>query len=407
MTSAQTAWLLYDFANAAYALIVRTVFAPLCIKLCADGVVSSGDATSCWGMTASVSGIIAGALSIFLGRFCDIRRCRKKVFSFFVILGVLSTYGFAFCGKGDFYSAVSMAFISMGCYLCANSLYDSLLLDVSPRSKRDRMSVLGYALGYVGGVIPFLVCLALSFVMSDKTSAMRWSFVIAGTWWMVLTLPLLFFVRERKRTESCQAPFWQAAKEVWRNKNVRNFLIAYFLYIDGVGTIYLMATPIATDIGISQAALLGTILGLQFYAFPCTLLYGTLAKRFGSVRMILFAIATYVAASLLVGVMPSMPSATAKLVIFIVLAVIIGSSQGGIQSLSRSYYSKIIPPQKAAEYFGFYNLFGKFTTVVGPVLVFIMVKLAGCSEYGILLLVFPFTVGAVMLWRVSGKTGRF
>lgn len=405
MTSAQTAWLIYDFANAAFALIVRTVFAPLCIKYCAEGAVAPEIATGYWGMTASISGIVAGVLSIFLGRLCDKKKCRKKIFAIFVFAGVLSTYGFAFCGKGDFNAAICMAFVSMGCYLCANSLYDSLLLDVSPRSNRDRLSVLGYALGYVGGVIPFIVCLILSFVLSDKISAMRWSFIIAGTWWLVLTLPLLFKVRERKRKDTVSLPFLQAAKEVWCNKNVRNFLISYFLYIDGVGTIYLMAAPIATDIGISQAALLGTILGLQFYAFPCTLLYGKLAKRFGSVRMILFAISTYTAASVLVGVMPSVGSAQVKLVIFVILAVIIGSSQGGIQSLSRSFYSRIIPPEQAAEYFGFYNLFGKFTTIVGPVLVFIMVKVSGFSEYGILLLTVPFILGGVMLSRVARKIG--
>ena len=404
MTAAQISWLLYDAANAAHALIVRTVFAPLCIKNCAEGVVSAGDATGSWGIVASLSGVVAGVLSVLLGRFCDSRCCRKRFLAFFVLLGVFSTWGFAFCGKGDYFAVLTMAFVSLGCYLCANSLYDSLLLDVVPPEQRDRMSVLGYALGYVGGVIPFIVCLVLVKVVSAPAAGMRMAFLLAGAWWMLLSLPLFVNVRERKR-EFAGLGFLAAFREVWQNKNVRNFLIAYFLYIDGVGTIYLMATPVAVDIGISEIALLGTILGLQFYAFPCTLIYGRLASRFGSVRMITSAIVCYTAAALLVGTMPFISSNTIKLVIFVVLAVIIGSSQGGIQSLSRSFYSRLIPAEKAAEYFGFYNFFGKFTTVVGPVLIFVMVRLTGFSEFGILLLVLPFILGGVMLNCVAKRAG--
>ncbi|MBR7119460.1 MAG: MFS transporter [Lentisphaeria bacterium] len=404
MTLPQAAWLVYDLANAAHALIVRTVFAPLCIKVCAEGVASSGDATSYWGLVASVSGIAAGVLSVLLGKFCDSRGCRKKLLMFFVFTGVLSTWGFAFCSQGDFYSVLMIAFVSLGCYLCANSLYDSLLLDVASPEQRDKMSVTGYALGYIGGVVPFIVCLVLAYLMDDKAAAMRIAFFIAGAWWLLLSLPLFFLVREERRPSDDRS-FIDSAKEVWYNSNVRYFLVAYFLYIDGVGTIYLMATPIAVDIGISQTALLATILGLQFYAFPCTLLYGKFARKFGSVKMINFAIACYVFASLLVGFMPFIGSKAVKLAIFIALAVIIGSSQGGIQSLSRSFYSRIIPAEKSAEYYGFYNFFGKFTTVVGPLLVFITVRLTGYSEFGIMLLVLPFICGGVLLNKVAKQLG--
>jgi UMF1 family MFS transporter len=400
MTSAQIAWIIYDLANSAYALIVRTVFAPLYIKFCADGVISSGDSTSYWGMIASISGIVAGALSIWLGHFCDNRTCRKKVLAFFVASGILSTWGFALCGKGDVYPVLAMAFVSLGCYLCANSLYDSLLISISEPEQRDKLSVMSYALGYIGGVIPFIGCLVTMFVMEDKNLATRIAFAVAGVWWLLLSLPLFFKVREKQAFPEKRNSFRQDALEVWRNRNVRLFLIAYFLYIDGVGTIYLMATPIAVDIGISETALMATILGLQFYAFPCTLLYGKLAGRFGAVSMIKFAIGCYIVASVAVGTLAFVESATAKLVLFILLAMIIGSSQGGIQSLSRSLYSRIIPPEKAAQYFGFYNLFGKFTTIVGPVMVFIAVKLAGYSEFGILAMAIPFFLGGRLLTKV-------
>lgn len=401
MTSSQIAWILYDLANSAYALIVRTVFAPLYIKFCADGVISSGDSTSYWGMIASISGIVAGTLSILLGHLCDRRSCRKKVLAFFVAVGILSTWGFALCGKGDVYTVLAMAFISLGCYLCANSLYDSLLVSVSEPEQRDKLSVMSYALGYIGGVVPFIGCLVTMFLMSDKNLATRIAFVVAGLWWMLLSLPLFFRVREKRMeiTEN-SGNFWKDALEVWNNKNVRLFLISYFLYIDGVGTIYLMATPIAIDIGIGEVALMATILGLQFYAFPCTLLYGKLAKRFGAVNMVKVAIVCYIIASITVGCLPFVDSSGVKLILFVVLAMIIGSSQGGIQSLSRSLYSRIIPPEKAAQYFGFYNLFGKFTTIVGPVLVFLTVKFFNSSEFGILAMAIPFVIGGTLLSRV-------
>ena len=401
MTSAQIAWILYDLANSAYALIVRTVFAPLYIKFCADGVISSGDATGYWGMVASISGIAAGALSIWFGHLCDRSSCRKKVLGVFVAAGILSTWGFAFCGKGDLFAVLAMAFVSLGCYLCANSLYDSLLISISQPQERDKLSVTSYALGYIGGVVPFIGCLVTMFLMQDKNLATRIAFFVAGTWWLLLSLPLFFLVREKKAPQQeSGGGFLQDALEVWRNKNVRLFLIAYFLYIDGVGTIYLMATPIAVDIGIGEVALMATILGLQFYAFPCTLLYGKLARRFGAVGMIKFAIGCYVFASVMVGCLPFIGSSAVKLVLFVILALIIGSSQGGIQSLSRSLYSRIIPPERAAQYFGFYNLFGKFTTIVGPVLVFIAVKVSENSEFGILAMVIPFLLGGKLLSRV-------
>ncbi len=401
MTSAQTAWILYDLANSAYALIVRTVFAPLYIKFCADGVISAGDATGYWGMIASVSGIVAGALSIWFGNLCDRSSCRKKVLGVFVAAGIFSTWGFAFCGKGDLFAVLAMAFVSLGCYLCANSLYDSLLISVSEPQERDKLSVMSYALGYVGGVIPFIGCLTTMFIMEDKNLATRIAFLVAGSWWLILSLPLFFLVREKQvLPQENGGSFFKDALEVWQNRNVRLFLIAYFLYIDGVGTIYLMATPIAVDIGISEVALMATILGLQFYAFPCTLLYGKLARRFGAAAMIKFAIGCYVFAAVMIGSLPFVSSPEVKLVLFVILAVIIGSSQGGIQSLSRSLYSRIIPPERASQYFGFYNLFGKFTTIVGPVLVFIAVKVSGYSEFGIMAMVLPFLLGGKLLSKV-------
>lgn len=399
----QKSWVAYDMANAAFALIVRTVFAAILFKYCADEAWGKENTTAYWGYVCSLAGIVAGVISITLGFQADKLHCKKKFLAAFVLTGVLSTAAFALMQKGMAWGVLSLSFISLGCYMSANSFYDSLLISVAPPSQRDRLSSFAYACGYVGGVIPFIPCLVLSALMTDKIAAVRCSFIIAALWWGVLTLPLIFHVREKKENAERDGSlnFISNFKELLKNKNLLLFLIAYFLYIDGVGTIYTMAAPIAADIGITTAQLLAVILGLQFLAFPCTLLYGKLSSRFHPRNLVLFAIGIYIVIALLALLLTLPGLKDYRLHIFITLAVLIGTSQGGIQSLSRSLFSRIVPSAKAAEFFGIYNLFGKFTTIVGPLLVGLAAALWGKSEAGIALLVIPFLAGAILLTRVD------
>ena len=405
----QKSWVLYDMGNAAYALIVRTVFAALLFKYCADDAWGKENTTACWGYVCSAAGIAAGAVSIISGFFAD-RFCLKKHFlALFVFIGTAATAGLALMQKGMAWGVLILSFISLGCYMSANSFYDSLLLSVAPKSFRDRLSSLAYACGYVGGVIPFLICLGLSMAVKNKILVMQLSFIIAALWWLLLTFPMLKLVRERKTASGENGLSLNLAanfKELLKNRNVLLFLVAYFLYIDGVGTIYTMASPIASDIGITTPQLLAVILGLQFLAFPCTLLYGTLSKRFHPRFLVLTAIGIYVLISILALLLGLPCCREYRLHIFIILAVLIGTSQGGIQSLSRSLFSRIVPSRKAAEFFGFYNLFGKFTTIVGPLLIGAAAALWGKAEFGITLLAVPFILGAVLLTRVDFRPVR-
>ena len=402
LNTAQRSWIAYDMGNAAFALIVRTAFAAILFKYCADEVWGKDNTTAYWGYVCSLSGIVAGALSITLGYYADKFHMKKILLALFVAGGVISTAAFAFVQKGMAWSVLALSFISLGCYMSANSFYDSLLLSVAPKALRDRLSATAYAFGYVGGVIPFILCLALSFLMEDKVSAMRISFIIAALWWLLLTLPMLKIVRERKsREQNSSLDFIANCKELLKNKNVLLFLVTYFLYIDGVGTIYTMAAPIATDIGITAPQLMAVILGLQFLAFPCTLLYGRLSRSFHPRNLVIAAIGIYVVISLLALLLALPCLKEFRLHIFILLAVLIGTSQGGIHSLSRSLFSRIVPSRKAAEFFGFYNLFGKFTTIVGPVLVGIATSLWGKPELGIGFLALPFLLGALLLTKVD------
>lgn len=406
LDTAQKSWVAYDMANAAYALIVRTVFAAIFFKYCADGIWGKENTTAYWGYICSLAGIAAGAVSITLGFFADKHNCKKKYLAFFVLAGVLATAGTAFVQQGMAWWVLGLSFISLGCYMSANSFYDSLLIAAAPVSLRDKLSSFAYACGYVGGVIPFIPCLVLSFLMSDKIMAIRYSFFIAAFWWLLLTLPMLFLLKEKKEnTERDRSlNFVSNFKELLKNRNVLLFLVAYFLYIDGVGTIYTMASPIAADIGITTPQLLAVILGLQFLAFPCTLFYGRLSDRFHPRNLVLAAIGIYVLISLLALLLAIPLFKEYRLGIFITLAVLIGTSQGGIQSLSRSLFSRIVPADKAAEFYGFYNLFGKFTTIVGPLLVGMATALWGKAELGIAFLAVPFLAGGYLLTKVDFST---
>ncbi len=405
LNNAQRAWALYDPGNAAYALIVRTVFAPFFFKYCVADSFSDAESTSTWGIIASLSGIAAGIIAPGLGVFADSFRIKKYLLAFFVFTGVMSTALLGFTDRGAVTSVITLSFISLGSYMIANSFYDSLLIDVAPRGKRDELSSWAYAWGYVGGIVPFIICLAVVKVagMNDILAASRFAFIFSGVWWTALTLPMLRQVRERRRhPDDREKLYWGAAfRRVFANRNVMIFLIAYFLYIDGVGTIYLLATPIAQDIGISTSLIMFTVLGLQFLAFPCTIAYGRLSRRVAVRRLIWMAIGVYMVIALLAGLLPLLPSYREKLVVFLILAALIGSSQGGIQALSRSLYSRLIPAKNAAEFFGVYNLFGKFTTIMGPLLVGLSTWMWGRAEYGIMMLVFLFGSGALLLGKVE------
>ena len=246
-----------------------------------------------------------------------------------------------------------------------------------------------------------MICLALTFVIKDRIAAIKYAFIIAAVWWLVLTLPALYLIRETRKERDLSLNFISNFKSLLKNKNILLFLIAYFLYIDGVGTIYTMATPIADDIGITTPQLLAVILGLQFLAFPCTLLYGKLSSLYPPRNLVLAAIGIYFLISVL-ALLLSIPALHGyRLHIFIVLAVLIGTSQGGIQSLSRSLFSRIVPSAHAAEFFGFYNLFGKFTTIVGPLLIGIVTVCGGKPELGIAFLAIPFVLGGFLLTKVD------
>ncbi len=412
---AQLSWIWYDIANAAFALIVRTVFAPMFFKSYASTELEPAMATSYWGLVSSAAGIAAGILAPWLGTIADARGGRKRFLGVFLGIGVTGTLALTLAGPGDAVLVLGCYFVSLMAYMASNSFYDALLIDVSPRGSLNRLSTMAYAWGYIGAVVPFLVCLAVMFIWKgEPVFGMKFSFVVAALWWLGLSIPLFRNVREkRKEGVPPQAVgmlegfrrLARTARDIGQYREAALFLLAYFLYIDGVGTIFMMATPLSEDIGISPLWLLGTILALQFIGFPFTILYAMLSKRISARRLVYAAIGVYLVIALLTGLIPVFPNPDHKLYLFLIIAFLIGTSQGGIQSLSRSLFSRLIPHGRAAEFFGFYNIFGKFTTIVGPILIYFVAVAGGRTEYGIALLAVPFLLGGILLSRVKFPGG--
>ena len=397
----QLAWLLYDPANAAYAMIVRTVAAPIYLAACAKGIWSDSQVTSFWSLTASAAGLAAGAFAVIAGPKVDARKRKVPMVLSFTLLGVVSVLSYLFVPQGFPLVVLAISFAGIASFMASNSFYDSLLIDISTPDERNKLSTAGYALGYAGALVSFLLCLPLM-KFAGGAYFFKGAFVIAALWWLFGAMPLFFKVKEVPAADTVKAvKFTETCRYIFTQKNILLFLIAYFLYIDGVGTILLAATPLASGLKISGTMIMLTILALQIIGLPFTLIYGKLAEKFSAKRMIYIAIAVYFSISVIVTVMSFCTSLLIRQILFYTAAVLIGTSQGGIQSLSRSLFSRIIPAERAAELFAVYNIFGKFTTIVGPVLIFIATKLWDKAELGITMLALPFILGAWLLTRIK------
>jgi UMF1 family MFS transporter len=300
----------------------------------------------------------------------------------------------------------ALAFFS---FTGGNVFYDSMLIDVTVRRRMDYISALGFGIGYIGSVFPFVGILAMMYLLGEGEQGYRLTFLVTAFWWALWSLPLLL-----KRQNSNAPPpagdtqsaigiaSWRRTiRAIWGNRNLRFFLLAYFLYIDGVDTLIVMSVPYGKEVGLGTTEMIAVILGIQIVAFPCSMLYGVLASRFGTKRMIGVGIAGYGFTVLIAALMPFIASRGLKSALFLLLALIVAANQGGIQALSRSCFGRLIPPERSAEYFGFYNIFGKFAAVLGPALVGISGRLFGGGQYGMLSLLLLFIGGGWMLSRTK------
>ena len=399
-TKEEKSWIFYDWANSAFSAIVAAIILPVFFKSMAESSgVSAVDATAYWGYATSLGTLICAVLAPFLGTLGDFRGMKKKLFTAFMLLGVVSTFLLALTNSWQglllFYVLGTLGFSGSCIY------YDSFLLDVTDVSRMDRVSSVGYGLGYIGGsTIPLVISLVLIQFGSGfgvpTMLATKFSFILTAVWWLVFTIPMLRHVQQKHAIEPDRNMFAHTLRNmkdtlsmIVKNRGILFFVIAYFFYIDGVGTIIHMATVFGSSCGLDSMDLMVVLLVVQIVAFPFAILYGRLADRFGSRRMILFGIATYIVVCMLGFNLKEMKD-------FLLLAVLVGTAQGGIQALSRSFYGKLVPAEHASEYFGFFDVFGKFSAVIGPALFGIVAQLTGVTNYGALAVMFMFILGGAI-----------
>lgn len=410
-TKEEKSWIFYDWANSAFSAIVAAIILPLFFKEIARmGGLADIDATAYWGYATSSGTLICAILAPFFGTLGDFRGLKKKLFTAFMLLGVVSTLLLAATDNWKllllFYILGTLGFNGSCIY------YDGFLHDVTTEERMDRVSTMGYGLGYIGGsTIPLVVSL-LIIQFGDRIGissllATKLSFVLTAVWWLIFTIPMLKNVRqkhgiapEKHIVSQTLRSMAQTGKRILANRSVFFFLIAYFFYIDGVGTIIHMATVFGDSCGLGSMDMMVILLIVQIVAFPFAILYGKLAGKFGAHRMILVGIATYIVVCAVGYNLQEMSD-------FLILAVLVGTAQGGIQALSRSFYGRIVPAETANEFFGFFDVFGKFSAVIGPALFGIVAQLTGVTHYGALAVMGMFILGgAIMIFLVPQKVEK-
>jgi len=409
MRKDQISWILYDWANSAYSIAIITAILPIFYKDVAAHHLSGNQATAYWGYANTLSTLLLALFAPFLGSLGDYGARKKTYLGLFLGLGLIFTALLFFVEPGGYFLCLIIYLLSFIGFAGANIFYDSLLVDVALPKQRDTLSSQGYAWGYLGSTIPFLGAILLIqnplwLGLTDSVMATRLSFVLIALWWGIFSLPLFFSVKQKyfhPHRHNFRQSFQNLAKtlrEIKNHKPLRYFLLAYFFYIDGVDTIVKMGAIYGKDLGLGTKDLLIILFVVQLVAFPFALLFGLFAKRFETRTLLKAGVLIYIGITVFAFFMRTTTD-------YWILAMLVASSMGGIQALSRSLFSKLIPPEKAGEYFGVYNICGKFAAILGPLLMGGLSHMTGNSRIGILSLIALF---AVSLWFLSrmGKSQK-
>lgn len=401
-------WAFYDWANSAFATTVMAGFFPIFFKSYWANDLTDAESTFVIGSANSIVGLIIALSAPIMGAFADAGNSKKKQLLTFAVLGIMATGYLFFIPESSWKFAITFYAIGVIGFSGGNIFYDSLLVSVAKDSERNRVSSLGFSLGYLGGGLLFLLNVMMfsfpgSFGLNSQVEAVLWSFLSVAIWWSIFTVPLVTGVKEPHRSQQHKTfldiskeafkSLYQTSKSISQYKSAVVFLLAYFLYMDGVDTIIRMATSYGSDIGISAQSMISALLLTQFIGFPATLIFGRYADRFGHKQTLSFAIIIYIGVVLFSAQMDSA-------IEFFVMASIIGLVQGGVQAISRSYFSSLIPENKAAEFFGFYNFIGKSSVFIGPFMVSGIALLTSSPNLGILSLLLLFIPGLIILRRI-------
>ena len=406
-------WAFYDWANSAYSTTVMAGFFPLFFKEYWADPHNPSQSTFYLGMANSIASIVVAAMAPLLGSVADQGSAKKKFLILFAFLGVIMTGGLWMVEQGNWQMAVLFYVMATIGFSSGIVFYDSLLPGLASEERVDAVSSLGFSLGYLGGGLLFLVNVFMYlkpeiFGIPDGETAIKLSFLSVAVWWAVFTIPLILFVPEPKNYDAVDIKNavrmgWiqliQTFKEIRNMKVVGTFLLAYWFYIDGVDTIIRMAVDYGMSLNFPGESLIIALLIVQFVAFPSALIYGWLASKIGAKTGIMVGITAYSFITLLGYFMTEAWH-------FYVLAILIGLFMGGIQALSRSLYTRIIPPDKSAEFFGFYNMLGKFAAIIGPALMGTIALATGSARLSILSILLLFILGGFFLNKVDIKEGK-
>jgi len=406
-------WAFYDWANSAYSTTVMAGFFPIFFEKYWSNPNDVIQSTYQLGIANSISSIIIALVSPILGAIADRGSAKKKLLVTFAFLGVIMTSGLWFVQQGEWQLAVFFYVIASIGFMAGNIFYDSLLPTVASRDEVDYVSSLGYSLGYLGGGLLFLVNVLMYlhpdwFGIPDSSTAIRLSFVSVAIWWGVFTLPVILFLPEpasdrsvplRKAISSGFLQLRETYDHIREMKVIGTFLLAYWLYEDGVATIVRMAVKVGSSMGFAAGDLITAILMVQFIGFPAAILYNWFGKRIGVKNAVLIAIGGY-------GMITLLGYFMTDRLHFYLLAALIGIFQGGIQALSRSLFTRLVPKNKEAEFFGFYNMLGKFAAVIGPVLMGWITVMTGNPRMGILSIALLFILGGLLLRKVDFEEGE-
>ena len=398
-TRAEKSWIMYDVGNSALVLLATSII-PIYFKSLADG-----PALVAWSYGETVASLVIALLMPILGSIADMQGMKKKF-----VVGTVGTGVVAKVAMGFPTGAMAFLVIYVISSVMLNTsivFYDALLVDATTDDRMDEVSSQGYAWGYIGSCVPFIACLAIvltrPFGMSFQ-NAMQIAFVITAAWWVAFTIPMLRDVeqthykpREDHAVSKALHGIGATLKKIWSDKTLRYFIIAYFFYIDGVHTIIKLSTSYGSDLGIDGTQLVLALLVTQFVAFPSAIAYGKLGRKFGTKTMLLVGIAGYTFITLFAAFF------LRSAIEFWFLAIMVGLFQGGIQALSRSEFGKLCPKEHANEYFGFFDIFGKYAAIMGTFIVGTMTALTGSGSLGVFSIVILFVIGFIMMRKVPDR----
>lgn len=403
LSKQERSWVLYDVGNSSFVML-STALIPIYFSSLAE---PGSSVVVAWGYAETVASLILALLMPILGSLADLKGNKKKF-----LIGFIGTGAVACAALGIPQHAIAFLVLYVISSVMLNGsmvFYDAFLVDATTEDRYDIVSSNGYAWGYIGSCIPFVACLAVVLgggaVGIDQMLGMKIAFIITAVWWVAFSIPIIrdvhqthFKERAPKLVRSTFSGLWRTIKDIVRDKRICMFMLAYFFYIDGVHTIIKMSTSYGTDLGIDSVQLVLALLVTQFVAFPSAIAYGRLSTRFGTKRMLLIAVFAYFCITLFAAFF------LRSAVEFWVLAICVGMFQGGIQALSRSEFGKIIPKERANEYYGFFDIFGKYAAVMGTFLVSAFTQMTGNPSVGVLSVAVLFVIGFVLMLRMPEES---